>query len=97
MDAKGRREVRESLILILQIGINMLVPIFLCTLVGAYIGNRYNISYPALIGFVIGAVAGFNGVYKLVKKYTVNKKHPSEIKREAEEREKHSKQNQKTE
>lgn len=97
MDSKSKREVTSTFLLILQIGINMLVPIFMCTLVGVYIGRQIDRSYPAIVGFIIGSIAGFNGVYKLVKKYLVVKKHPGELKREAEERENNNQQNQKTE
>lgn len=96
MDDKSKKEVREMLVMILQIGINMLVPIFMCTFAGIYIGRHINHYYPSIIGFVIGCVAGFNGIYRQVKKYLVNKKHPGELKREAEEREKFNQQNKKT-
>jgi F0F1-type ATP synthase assembly protein I len=46
----------------------MLVPILLCTLLGTYLGERLDKPFLAVPLFVIGAVAGFQNVYKLAKK-----------------------------
>ncbi len=66
---KGRNEVSEALILILQISITMLVPILLCTLAGVWLGRQLGVNWIAIPGFVVGAIAGFQNVYRLVKKF----------------------------
>ncbi len=66
---KGSNEVAEALMLVLQVSITMIVPIVLCTLVGAWVGNRYGFKWAAILGFVLGAIAGGQNVYRLVKKY----------------------------
>ena len=38
---KNRNKVYDSLILIMQFGINMIVPIFLCVGLGVFIYRRY--------------------------------------------------------
>lgn len=65
---KNKRSIFQLLVLITQFGINMIVPILLCTFLGAYLGNRFQKPFLAVPLFVIGAVAGFQNVYKLAKK-----------------------------
>ena len=44
---KNRNKVYDSLILIMQFGINMIVPIFLCVGLGVFIYRRY--GHPWLV------------------------------------------------
>ncbi len=71
--------------LIGQLGITMLVPIVGCTLAGGWLGNRIGMPVLAVLFFIIGAVAGFQGTYRIVKGYTKNMKSPGQLAREAEE------------
>lgn len=63
---KYRKSVYRTLALITQLGISMLIPIFLCTFFGVYLDEHYNIKLfvPLLI---LGMAAGVRNVYKLVK------------------------------
>ncbi len=83
---KKKNPVLEMVILISQIGITMLVPIIMCTLLGTYLGDHYNIRWIAVAGFIVGAIAGFQNVYHLVKKYLKDEKRPGEIARENEQK-----------
>lgn len=63
---KYRKSVYKSLALITQLGISMLVPIFLCAFLGVYIDEKFGIySFVPLI--ILGMAAGFRNVYMLVK------------------------------
>lgn len=42
---KDTRQVLDALVLVFQFGINMIVPIFLCCLLGIWIGNKTGISW----------------------------------------------------
>ncbi|MCR4655672.1 MAG: AtpZ/AtpI family protein [Lachnospiraceae bacterium] len=64
---KYRKEVYRSLTLILQFGINMLVPIFLCSFLGWFLDRRLNTSFIFIIMFFIGALAGGRNVYILAR------------------------------
>ncbi|HAV00941.1 MAG TPA: F0F1-ATPase subunit [Lachnospiraceae bacterium] len=64
---KYRKEVYRSLTLILQFGINMLVPIFMCCFLGWFLDRRLNTSFIFVIMFFIGAVAGGRNVYIMAK------------------------------
>ncbi len=70
---KKHNEVFEMLSLIMQLGISMLVPILMCTLFGVWLGRRFGMNWIPVVGFVIGAAAGMESVYKIVKKYLKNK------------------------
>ena len=58
---KNQRKVFQSLTLILQFGLNMIVPIVMCTLLGAWLGKKYGMP-------IMGALAGFNNIFKMAKK-----------------------------
>lgn len=66
---KENREIANALIMILQISITMLVPILLCSLGGAWLDGKLGTKWIAIVGFVLGAIAGFQNVYRLVKRY----------------------------
>ena len=40
MKRDNKKEVMNALIMVFQFGINMIVPIFLCTLAGVWIGKK---------------------------------------------------------
>ena len=65
---KKKNHVLQSLVMVTQFGINMLVPILLCTLLGVYIGKKFSIPIITVPLFIIGALAGFRNVFRLAKK-----------------------------
>ncbi len=65
---KKSRGVLQSLVLVTQFGISMLVPILLCTLLGVYIGKKFSIPVIAVPLFIIGALAGFRNVYIMARR-----------------------------
>lgn len=65
---KNNRKVFQSLTLILQFGLNMIVPIFMCTMFGVWLGEKYDIPIITVPLFVVGALAGFTNIFKMAKK-----------------------------
>ncbi len=65
---KKYNKVFQSLTLILQFGLNMIVPIFLCTMFGVWLGKKYNIPLITIPLFIVGALAGFTNIFKMAKK-----------------------------
>ena len=59
--------VYRSLTQVLQFGINMLVPIFLCTFLGIFLDRFFHTSFLVIILFFVGAVAGGRNVYIFAK------------------------------
>ncbi len=82
---KKKNEVADMLVLLLQIGISMIVPIALMVLLSVFIVNKTGIKWISVILFIIGAAAGMRNVYMLVKKYLKKQKEPYELKRKEEE------------
>ena len=65
---RKNRVVFDALVMVLQFGINMLVPIFLMTGLGVWIGNRTGVTWITIPLFFIGAIAGGNNIYRQSKK-----------------------------
>lgn len=65
---KNNRKILMSLTLILQFGLNMIVPIVMCTMLGVWLGKRYNIPIITVPLFMVGALAGFTNIFKMAKK-----------------------------
>lgn len=54
--------------MVMQFGLNMLVPICLCTIIGVWIGEKYDIPIITIFLFLIGALAGFRNIFIMAKK-----------------------------
>ena len=65
---KYKKNVGQSLVLITQFSINMIVPILMCTLLGVWIGNRTGAVWVTVPLFFVGALAGGTNIYKMSKK-----------------------------
>ena len=63
------KQVCDALVMVLQFGINMLVPIFICTFLGVWLGNKFDINWLAIPLFFVGAIAGGNNIYKMSKMF----------------------------
>lgn len=72
---KNNREVVQSFAMVMQFGINMLVPIFACTLFGAWLGEKVNVSWLAIPFFVMGALAGMRNVFLFARRIYQPKEH----------------------
>ncbi len=66
---KHKKSVMATLSLISQLGISMLVPVFLCIFLGVKVEERFGV--PLTIPFIVlGILAGIRNVYALVKHAT---------------------------
>ena len=61
---RENRQVMNALILVFQFGINMIVPIFLCCVLGIWIGDKTGISWMMIPFFFVGALAGCNNIFR---------------------------------
>ena len=69
MKKVNMREVTESFSMVLQFGINMLVPIIMCIALGVWIGDKYDMDWIVIPLFFVGALAGYTSIFKMVKQY----------------------------
>ncbi len=65
--SKYDKSVYQSLTLISQFGINMLVPIAMMSVLGVWLDNRYHTSFWTILLFFVGAIAGGQNVYRMAK------------------------------
>ncbi len=66
---KDKRDVQNALIMVFEVGINMIVPIMLCTLLGVWLGKKTDINWMVIPFFFIGALAGYTNIFKLAKRF----------------------------
>lgn len=65
---KYGKSVYQSLTMITQFGINMVVPIALCSFAGYYLDRWLGTSYLVITLFFVGAMAGFRNIYIFSKR-----------------------------
>lgn len=63
---KYRKSVFKILGLISQLGISIVVPVFLCTFLGVFLENRFSISITVPL-IVLGVLAGGRNAYYILK------------------------------
>ena len=74
------RKIAFYLSLISQIGISMMVPIFLCAYIGIRLSEKTGIDILVLLFIFLGIVVAFRNVYHLTKKaYYKDKKKEDEF------------------
>ena len=76
--SKQNREVANSLVLVLQFGLNVITPILLCTIIGVVLTKNFGSKGYTIAGILIGIVAGFNGAYRMVRGYLKNPESPGQ-------------------
>lgn len=65
---KYRKSVYQSLAVITQFGVNMLVPIFMCSFAGRFLDEKFGTAYWFVLLFFVGALAGFRNIFILARK-----------------------------
>lgn len=69
---RKNNDVWNALMMVFQFGINMIVPILMCTLLGVWIGNKTGATWVTIPLFFVGALAGGNNIYRMSKKLMKN-------------------------
>ncbi len=81
---KKKRQSLDALVLVLQFGINMIVPIAIMSLLGWWIGEKTGHNWVMIPFFFIGAIAGGNSIYRMSKSFfSSNRPTPGERAKEA--------------
>ncbi len=78
---KYKKNVYESFVFIMQFGINMIVPILMCTALGVYLSDKTGHKILVVPLFFIGAIAGFRNIFIMAKK-VYDKKEKKDVKKD---------------
>jgi F0F1-type ATP synthase assembly protein I len=70
---KYSKNVFRALTMITQFGINMIVPIFICSFLGMWLDRKLGTSFFMVLFFFIGAIAGGRNVWIFARKIYTNK------------------------
>ena len=62
------RIVYQSLAMVTQFGLNMIVPICLLSAAGVWLDRKFGTSYLTILLFAAGAVAGGQNVYRMARR-----------------------------
>lgn len=65
---KKKSIIVRSLAMISQFGINMIVPICLCSAAGYYLDKALNTSFFIILLFFVGAIAGGRNIYLFARR-----------------------------
>lgn len=57
----------QALTMVMQFGINMLVPICLMSALGIWLDRKFDTSFWMILLFFVGAVAGGQNVYRMAR------------------------------
>ena len=66
LDSKEKRDISYMFSLVTQLGISMMVPIFLCMFVGIYINKYIDNGIIIVISMIVGCIVAFRNVYLLL-------------------------------
>ena len=66
---KEKRRVFRAIGMITQVGLSMMVPIFLCVFVGCKLDQKLGTQYWFLIFMVLGFITSIRNVYYLTKNF----------------------------
>lgn len=66
---KPEKNVLKGIVMITQIGISMIVPIFLCLFAGRWIDQKFQVNYWTIIGIVLGIAAAVRNIYIMTKQF----------------------------
>ncbi len=61
------RKVYQALTMIGQFGINMLVPVFICSFLGMFLDKKLGTNFLVVLLFFVGALAGSYNVYRFAR------------------------------
>lgn len=81
MEMKEKRKILYGISLITQIGITMIVPMFLCLFIGIKASEYWGKEYLVMISLFLGMIVSFRNAYHLTKKMFLKDKIKEDEKR----------------
>lgn len=71
---KQNRDVARALMLVTQLGVNMLVPIFLCLFVGQWLDKKLGTQFITIVFIFVGILTAYRNFYVVLKPMLKGKK-----------------------
>lgn len=65
---RKKQKVFQAFTMVIQFGLNMIVPIVMCTLFGVWIGEKIHMPAITVLLFLMGSIAGFRNIFMMAKK-----------------------------
>ena len=69
MRRQGEKHPLRLLVLITQLGITMMVPIFFCAWLGSLVSRKTGVELLFVLFLVMGALAGFRSCYHIIRRF----------------------------
>ena len=69
MKKVDNKEIVQAFSMVLQFGINMLVPIGCCLAIGVWLGDKYDMDWVVIPLIFVGIMAGYNSIYRMTKQF----------------------------
>ena len=66
---KRDKGISKGIVMLSQIGVTMLTPIFLCVFIGYQLDKRFSTSYWFIIFLVLGFLTAFRNVFYMTKQF----------------------------
>ena len=63
----NNRVVYQSIAMVMQFGLNMIVPIGMMSALGIWLDGKLGTSFFTIVLFMVGAVAGGQNIYRMAK------------------------------
>ena len=63
---KDKHGIGQAIVMITQLGINMLVPVFMCLFIGIWLDKQLGTGWLTLVFLILGIMGGIRGVYSLI-------------------------------
>ncbi|MCI8624947.1 MAG: AtpZ/AtpI family protein [Lachnospiraceae bacterium] len=79
---KENRNIARALFLITQLGINMLVTIFLSAWFGSFLDRKLGTSFFLIVFLILGILAAYRNAYKMTKIFYAKDKRREEREQE---------------
>ena len=63
---KDKHGIGQAIVMITQLSINMLVPVFMCLFIGIWLDKQLGTGWLTLVFLILGIMGGIRGVYSLI-------------------------------
>lgn len=67
--AKSGKGIARGIAMITQIGISVIVPVFLCVYAGVWLDKRFDTGFWTIVLMILGILAAFRNIYLMTRSF----------------------------